>query len=77
MKSILPILATAASLTLAPGYALAQHVDVGPGGVNVHGGGHGHVERHEHVERRHEHVDRHDDRHEGGHDRVTVEERRH
>ncbi|MEE7439913.1 hypothetical protein MOR12E_12540 [Methylobacterium oryzae] len=79
MKLTMPIIAAVASLALAPGYAAAQHVDVGPGGVSVHGHGHGHghVERHEHVERHHEHVDRHDDHHDGGHKRVTVEEHRH
>ena len=32
--------AAAAALALAPVGALAQHVDVGPGGVGVHGDGH-------------------------------------
>ncbi|MEE7478805.1 hypothetical protein MHIMP23_21650 [Methylobacterium hispanicum] len=82
MKLSLPILVAASSLVLAPGYALAQHVDVGPGGVSVHGHGHGHghVERHEHVERHRHHGDRHVDRHErhdGGHETVTVEKHRH
>ncbi|CAX23000.1 protein of unknown function [Methylorubrum extorquens DM4] len=76
MKITLPVLVAAASLVLAPGYALAQHIDVGPGGVSVHGHSHGHVERHEHVERHHHHGDRHVDHH-GSRERVTVEKHRH
>lgn len=81
MKNSLPVLLAASSLILAPGYALAQHVDVGPGGIGVHGPGHGdrHGDRHEHVEHdRDRHVDRHhDDHHGGSHESTTVERHRH
>lgn len=39
------ILLMSSALALAPTAALAQHVDVGPGGVGLHGDGPGHGER--------------------------------
>ncbi|MER2268377.1 hypothetical protein [Methylobacterium oxalidis] len=70
MKVTIAVLAASAALALAPVGALAQHVDVGPGGVGVHGdhhdGGvehtHGTVVREHHDERPavHEHRDDHE-----------------
>lgn len=76
MKLSLPVLVAASSIILSPVAAFAQHVDVGPGGVSVHGGhGDGHRERseHHHVEKKvdHHHGGHHGDRHET----VVVKER--
>lgn len=84
MRSFLLACLIAAALTMGPAVAFAQHVDVGPGGVSVHGGGsgHGHGERREHVERP-THDERHGERHHGGghhggsHERTTVERHGH
>ena len=76
MKFSLPILVAASSLILSPVAAFAQHVDVGPGGVSVHGDRHGggHRERseHHHVEKK---VDHHDSHHGDRHETVVVKER--
>jgi hypothetical protein len=80
MKRNLLAYAAAATLALTPVAALAQHVDVGPGGVAVHGDGHGerhhdhHDDHHEVVREHHHHDDHHDDHH-GGERRTTVIER--
>ena len=61
------------------GGALAQHVDVGPGGVSVHGDRHASARRssddHHEVVREHHHHDDHHDDHHGGERRTTVIER--
>lgn len=74
MKFSLPILIAAASLILSPVAAFAQQVDVGPGGVSVHGDRHGdrHRSEHHHVEKK---VDHHDSHHGDRHETVVVKER--
>lgn len=72
------VLLLTAALTLAPAAAMAQHIDVNPGGVQVPGGSHGPhvVEEHRdggHQERREGH---HEERREG-HERSTHHEERH
>jgi Spy/CpxP family protein refolding chaperone len=47
----------AAALLLTPAVAMAQHIDVGPGGVRVHGDGHHHHHERRVIERRHHHDD--------------------
>ena len=76
MKSFPIACLIVAMFTTAPSVAFAQHVDVGPGGVSVHGGGSGHGERREHVERP-AHDERHGKRHHGGHERTDVERHGH
>lgn len=79
MRLTFAVIASAASLALVPVGAIAQHVDVGPGGVAVHGDRH--EERREVVREHHDdhpvvrehHDDHHDDHHEGS--RTTVIER--
>ncbi|WP_336490476.1 hypothetical protein [Methylobacterium nigriterrae] len=44
MKITIAALAAPAALALAPVGALAQHVDVGPGGLSIHGDHHHDVE---------------------------------
>jgi hypothetical protein len=81
MKRNLLAYAAATTLALSPVGALAQHIDVGPGGVGVHGDSHGerhgdrhHDDHHEVVREHHHHDDHHDDNH-GGERRTTVIER--
>lgn len=84
MKPNLLAYTAAVTLALAPVGALAQHIDVGPGGVGVHGDSHGerhgdrhhdrHDDHHEVVREHHHHDDHHDDHH-GGERRTTVIER--
>ncbi len=69
--------AAAAALALMPAVALAQHVDVGPGGVRVQGDDHHHHERRT-IEEHHHHgdtdrtgtvrVERHHDHHDDDHE---------
>ena len=79
MKLTIAALAASAALALAPVGALAQHVDVGPGGVGVHGDGHRRDVDHTHTTVEENHRDRpvvhehHDDHHE----KTVVEEHRH
>ena len=47
----------AAALLFAPAAAMAQHIDVGPGGVRVHGDGHHHHHERRVIERHHHHDD--------------------
>lgn len=78
MKIKFAAIAAIAALTLSPVGAFAQHVDVGPGGVAVHGDHH--EDRHETVVHEHHHDDHpvvhdhHDDHHETE-SRTTVIER--
>lgn len=72
------VLLLTAALTLAPAAAMAQHIDVNPGRVQVPGGGHGPrvVEEHRgggHHERQEGH---HEDRREGHERSGHHEERR-
>ncbi|WP_041357456.1 hypothetical protein [Methylorubrum extorquens] len=70
MKLTIAALAASAALALAPVGAFAQHVDVGPGGVSVHGDRHHHDVEHTHSTVEEHHHDRpvvhdhHDDHHE-------------
>ncbi|CAA2104664.1 hypothetical protein ASF27_11965 [Methylobacterium sp. Leaf102] len=84
MKTKFGAIAAIVTLAFSPVAALAQHIDVGPGGVRVHGDGHGerhgeghHGDRHEHREvvREHHHHDDHHDDHHGGERRTTIIER--
>lgn len=74
MKLTLAAFAAAAALALTSAGALAQHIDVGPGGVGVSGDHHD--DRHEVV---HEHEQHHDDRpvvrkhHDEGHHETVIE----
>ncbi|MCJ2030809.1 hypothetical protein MKK50_15665 [Methylobacterium sp. J-043] len=84
MKTKFAAIAAIVSLALSPVAALAQHIDVGPGGVGVHGDSHGerhgeghrdrHDDHHEVVREHHHHDDHHDDHH-GGERRTTIIER--
>ncbi|GEP08872.1 hypothetical protein [Methylobacterium gnaphalii] len=80
MKRNLLAYTAVAALALSPAAAFAQHIDVGPGGVGVHGDSHGerhgdrHHDDHHEVVREHHHHDHHDDDH-GGERRTTVIER--
>lgn len=80
MKLALAALAASAALALTPVGASAQHVDVGPGGVAVHGDRHGdrHDVEHTHgvEEHRHERPVVHD-HHDDVHEHTVVEEHRH
>lgn len=66
----------AAALAFSPVTASAQHVDVGPGGVGVHGE---HHEDHHEVVHEHEHHDdhpvvhEHHDHHDDGHRETVIE----
>lgn len=78
MKTATVLLFTSA-LALTPVGAMAQHIDVNPGGVQVEGGGHGHrvvEERREggHHERREGH---HEERREGHHEGGGTRQERH
>ncbi|TXN25062.1 hypothetical protein [Methylobacterium sp. WL9] len=74
MKTSLLAYAAALSLALAPVAALAQHIDVGPGGVGVHGDGHhDHHDDHHEVVRDHHHHDDHHDDHGGEHSTTVIE----
>ena len=69
MKITIAALAASAALALTPVAAFAQHVDVGPGGVGVHGDRHDTEHTHSTVEEHHHdrpvvHEDHHDDHHE-------------
>lgn len=79
MKLTIAALAASAALVLSPFGAFAQHVDVGPGGVAVHGDRH-----HDEVEHTHSTVEEHHrdrpvvhDHHDDVHERTVVEEHRH
>ncbi|KMO26866.1 hypothetical protein VQ02_34080 [Methylobacterium variabile] len=73
------ITAFAAALAFAPATAFAQHVDVGSGGVSVHGDrGHRDVEHtHGTVVREHRHEEPVVREHHDAHERTVIEERRH
>jgi len=81
MKITFAVLAASASLALAPLPALAQHVDVGPGGVSVHGDRHHDDVEHTHgtVVREHHHDEPvvHEHHHDDVHEHTVVEEHRH
>jgi Ni/Co efflux regulator RcnB len=81
MKLAIAALAASVALALTPVGASAQHVDVGPGGVAVHGDRHG--DRHD-DEHRHSTVEEHHherpvvhDHHDDVHAHTVVEEHRH
>lgn len=75
MKRTLAALAATAALCLAPLAASAQHLDVGPGGVAVHGDRHD--DHHEEVvrERHDDHPVVHEHRDDDSHGHTTVIER--
>ncbi|MEE7478786.1 hypothetical protein MHIMP23_21545 [Methylobacterium hispanicum] len=78
MKITLAALAASAALVLTSAGAFAQHVDVGPGGVSVHGDrGHRDVE-HTHTTVEEHHHDRPvvRDHHDDHHEHTVVEEHR-
>jgi hypothetical protein len=81
MKITIAVLAASAALALAPVGAFAQHVDVGPGGVSVHGDHHHHEIEHTHgtVVREHHHHEPvvHEHHHDDVHEHTVVEEHRH
>ena len=72
-------LAAAAAVALAPVGALARHVDVGPGGVGVHGDGHRRDVDHTHTTVEENHRDRPvvHEHHDDHHDKTVVEVHRH
>ena len=76
MKISFPMMVAASTLIFSPVAAIAQHVDVGPGGVAVQGDRHGGGHREgggDHHERKVEHRDsHHGDRH---NETVVVKER--
>ncbi|MEE7465005.1 hypothetical protein MFUR16E_29315 [Methylobacterium fujisawaense] len=77
MKLALAALAASAALAFTPVGASAQHVDVGPGGVAVHGDRHDVEHTHGVVEEhRHERPVVHD-HHDDVHEHTVVEEHRH
>ncbi len=80
MKLTIAALAASAALALAPVGALAQHVDVGPGGVAVHGDHHHDDVEHTHTTVEEHHHDRpvvHEHHHDDVHEHTVVEEHRH
>ncbi|MEE7439927.1 hypothetical protein MOR12E_12610 [Methylobacterium oryzae] len=78
MKIRIAALAASVALAFAPVGAFAQHVDVGPGGVSVHGDHHRDVEHtHGVVEERHRDRPVVHDHHDDVHEHTVVEEHRH
>jgi hypothetical protein len=79
MKITIAALAASAALAFAPVPALAQHVDVGPGGVSVHGDHHDVEHTHGTVVHEHHHDEPvvHEHHHDDVHEHTVVEEHRH